>query len=67
MTCHRYCADGGDAGPYFRSIMAYSCASSDRVPYFSSPNAFYQGRSTGTCESRIRRCTSVLAAPVSVR
>ncbi|KAG5184518.1 hypothetical protein JKP88DRAFT_150792, partial [Tribonema minus] len=43
----RYCDDGKGAGPYFRTVMSYSCPGAARVPYFSSPNKFYQGLPTG--------------------
>jgi len=47
---YRYCQDGVTAQPvggYFRSIMAYACTASTRVPLFSSPAVSYNGLSTG--------------------
>jgi hypothetical protein len=40
----RYC----DQPSTFRTIMSYSCNGSTRVPFFSNPDVYYQGRPTGT-------------------
>ncbi|KAG5175903.1 hypothetical protein JKP88DRAFT_283269 [Tribonema minus] len=45
---YRYCNDGVTQAPYFRTIMSYACTGATRVPYFSSPNIYYQGVATGT-------------------
>jgi hypothetical protein len=45
---YRYCDDGTATDPFFRSVMAYGCAGSTRVPWFSSPNLQYLGKATGT-------------------
>lgn len=42
----RYCYGETDP-PLFRTVMAYSCGGSGRVPYFSSPRVYYGGRPTG--------------------
>jgi hypothetical protein len=43
----RYCDDGVTAGPYYRTVMSYSCSGATRVPYFSSPVITYSGKATG--------------------
>jgi Metallo-peptidase family M12 len=44
---YRYCDKPGS----FRTVMSYSCPSSTRVPYISSPNLWYMGRRTGSAEA----------------
>lgn len=44
---YRYC-QGESQAPYYRSMMSYSCAGATRVPYFSSPSVWYNGKPTGT-------------------
>ncbi|KAG5192055.1 hypothetical protein JKP88DRAFT_284721 [Tribonema minus] len=44
---YRYCNDGVSKSPYYRSVMSYACTGATRVPYFSSPDVEYQGRTTG--------------------
>ena len=47
---YRYCNDGVTPQPaagYVRSVMAYPCASSTRVPLYSGPNVNYQGTVLG--------------------
>lgn len=48
---YRYCATDGSG---FRTIMSYDCAGKDninqgiqRIPYFSNPDVYFNGRSTG--------------------
>lgn len=43
----RYCDTPGS----FRSLLAYSCSQSTRVPYFSSPNVWYMGKTTGKVDA----------------
>jgi peptidyl-Asp metalloendopeptidase len=40
----RRCATDGTG---FRTVMAYSCSGASRVAWFSNPNAYYNGYSTG--------------------
>lgn len=44
---HRYCNEPSA----YRSVMAYSCSGSTRVPYISDPNIWYMGRKTGTAQA----------------
>jgi hypothetical protein len=53
---NRLCADGSTPRangniPYFRTVMAYPCANSVRVPIFSGPFTQFQGTTTGTYDA----------------
>ncbi|KAG5187658.1 hypothetical protein JKP88DRAFT_288021 [Tribonema minus] len=43
-----YCETNTTTSPYYRTVMAYSCTSAGRVPYFSSPSIVYNTLPTGT-------------------
>ncbi|KAG5186355.1 hypothetical protein JKP88DRAFT_157098 [Tribonema minus] len=61
---YRYCSGEVDP-PYFRSVMSYSCTGAMRVPYFSSPTVYYQGRQTGmqgADNARVLRETKYIVA-----